>query len=157
MILLYNCFARRTFGGRNLWESKDDRKWGHDKFEELSVEERNYEEVNAYSHMLLRFCLSFFLVFCITCVAISILFYQNPQGRRASRGRYRGRGRGRGPERGTVRARRPKADINDNIQGNDNNQKIQNNTSKGMRGRGPRRYRPSFKDNIGAPPPPNKQ
>lgn len=113
---------RRTFGGRNLWESKDDRKWGHDKFEELSVEERNYEE-----------------------------------GRRASRGRYRGRGRGRGPERGTVRARRPKADINDNIQGNNNNQKIQNNASKGMRGRGPRRYRPSFKDNIGAPPPPNKQ
>ncbi|KAK4349956.1 hypothetical protein RND71_029269 [Anisodus tanguticus] len=113
---------RRTFGGRKLWESKDDRKWGHDKFEELSVEERHYEE-----------------------------------GGRGSRGRYRGRGRGRGPEHGTVRGRRPKAYVNDSHQSNNNSQKIQDNASKGMRGRGPRRYRPSFKDNIDAPPPPNKQ
>ncbi|XP_059303284.1 protein MLN51 homolog [Lycium ferocissimum] len=113
---------RRTFGGRKLWESKDDRKWGHDKFEELSVEERHYEE-----------------------------------GRRGSRGRYRGRGRGRGPERGTVRGRRPKAYVNDSNRDNNNSLKIQNNASKGMRGRGPRRYRPSFKDNIDAPAPPNKQ
>ncbi|KAK4361932.1 hypothetical protein RND71_017173 [Anisodus tanguticus] len=115
---------RRTFGGKKLWESKDDRKWGHDKFEELSVEERHYEE-----------------------------------GRRGSRGRYRGRGRGRGrgPEHGTVRGRRPKAFVNDNNQSNNNSQKIQDNASKGMRGRGPRRYRPSFKDNIDAPPPPNKK
>ncbi|KAL0425063.1 UNVERIFIED_CONTAM: protein MLN51 [Sesamum radiatum] len=35
---------RRTFGGRKLWESKDDRKWGHDKFEELAMQERSYEE-----------------------------------------------------------------------------------------------------------------
>ncbi|GAB4842018.1 hypothetical protein Ancab_011977 [Ancistrocladus abbreviatus] len=35
---------RRTFGGRRLWESKDERKWGHDKFEELSVQERHFEE-----------------------------------------------------------------------------------------------------------------
>ncbi|KAK4413888.1 protein MLN51 [Sesamum alatum] len=35
---------RRTFGGRKLWESKDDRKWGHDKFEELTMQERSYEE-----------------------------------------------------------------------------------------------------------------
>ncbi|KAL0429827.1 UNVERIFIED_CONTAM: protein MLN51 [Sesamum radiatum] len=34
----------RTFGGRKLWESKDDRKWGHDKFEELAMQERSYEE-----------------------------------------------------------------------------------------------------------------
>ncbi|CAA0824442.1 CASC3/Barentsz eIF4AIII binding [Striga hermonthica] len=27
---------RRMLGGRKLWESKDDRKWGHDKFEELT-------------------------------------------------------------------------------------------------------------------------
>ncbi|PHT47338.1 hypothetical protein CQW23_11546 [Capsicum baccatum] len=115
---------RRTFGGRKLWESRDDRKWGHDKFEELSVEERHYQE-----------------------------------GRRGSRGRYRGRGRGRGrgPERGTVQGRRPKAYVNDNNPNNNNSQKIQNNALKGMRGRGPRRYRPSFKDNIDVPPPPNKQ
>ncbi|KAL5729353.1 hypothetical protein ACHQM5_002322 [Ranunculus cassubicifolius] len=35
---------RRTLGGRKLWESKDDRKWGHDKFEELSVQERQYDK-----------------------------------------------------------------------------------------------------------------
>ncbi|KAF3450787.1 hypothetical protein FNV43_RR06876 [Rhamnella rubrinervis] len=35
---------RRTHGGRKLWESKDDRKWGHDKFEELTLQERHYEE-----------------------------------------------------------------------------------------------------------------
>lgn len=33
-------------GGRKLWESKDDRKWGHDKFEELTLQERDHEEVN---------------------------------------------------------------------------------------------------------------
>ncbi|EYU21558.1 hypothetical protein ABFS82_09G100300 [Erythranthe guttata] len=35
---------RRTLGGRKLWESKDDRKWGHDKFEELTIQERHHEE-----------------------------------------------------------------------------------------------------------------
>ncbi|XP_074312583.1 protein MLN51 homolog isoform X2 [Silene latifolia] len=35
---------RRTFGGKKLWESKDERKWGHDKFEELHVQDRRYEE-----------------------------------------------------------------------------------------------------------------
>ncbi|KZV56086.1 hypothetical protein F511_06103 [Dorcoceras hygrometricum] len=35
---------RRMLGGRKLWESKDERKWGHDKFEELTVQERRYEE-----------------------------------------------------------------------------------------------------------------
>ncbi|KAK9677145.1 hypothetical protein RND81_11G123600 [Saponaria officinalis] len=35
---------RRTFGGRKLWESKDERKWGHDKFEELNLHDRHYEE-----------------------------------------------------------------------------------------------------------------
>lgn len=35
---------RRTFAGRRLWESKDERKWGHDKFEELNTDNRNYEE-----------------------------------------------------------------------------------------------------------------
>ncbi|KAG5523390.1 hypothetical protein RHGRI_035267 [Rhododendron griersonianum] len=35
---------RRTFVGKKLWESKDERKWGHDKFEEITVQERHYEE-----------------------------------------------------------------------------------------------------------------
>lgn len=35
---------RRTPGGRKLWESKDDRKWGHDKFEEMTQQDRHYEE-----------------------------------------------------------------------------------------------------------------
>ncbi|KAK6914923.1 Btz domain [Dillenia turbinata] len=35
---------RRTLGGRKLWESKDDGKWGHDKFEEMKMQEKNYEE-----------------------------------------------------------------------------------------------------------------
>ncbi|KAJ8755767.1 hypothetical protein K2173_024311 [Erythroxylum novogranatense] len=35
---------RRTYGGRRLWESKDDKKWGHDKFEEMTLQERHYEQ-----------------------------------------------------------------------------------------------------------------
>ncbi|GMI82059.1 CASC3/Barentsz elF4AIII-binding protein [Hibiscus trionum] len=34
---------RRTHGGRKLWESKDDGKWGHDKFEEINLQEKHYE------------------------------------------------------------------------------------------------------------------
>ncbi|KAI3789706.1 hypothetical protein L2E82_02509 [Cichorium intybus] len=35
---------RRTLGGRKLWELRDDRKWGHDKFEEMTMQERHYDE-----------------------------------------------------------------------------------------------------------------
>ncbi|XP_061338529.1 protein MLN51 homolog [Gastrolobium bilobum] len=35
---------RRMRGGRRLWESKDDRKWGHDKFEEITLQDRHYKE-----------------------------------------------------------------------------------------------------------------
>ncbi|KAL4388462.1 hypothetical protein GQ457_09G007270 [Hibiscus cannabinus] len=34
---------RRMRGGRNLWDSKDDRKWGHDKFEEMTLQEKQYK------------------------------------------------------------------------------------------------------------------
>ncbi|KAE8659510.1 CASC3/Barentsz eIF4AIII binding, putative isoform 3 [Hibiscus syriacus] len=34
----------RTHGERKLWESKDDRKWGHDKFEEMNSQEKHYED-----------------------------------------------------------------------------------------------------------------
>ncbi|CDO98074.1 unnamed protein product [Coffea canephora] len=111
---------RRTFGGRKLWESKDDKKWGHDKFEELTMQERHFDE-----------------------------------GRRNSRGRYRGRGRKRGPERGGyVRGSRPRA-YNTNSNQNKNNN--QNNALKSVRGRGPRRYQPSFKSNDEVRPALNQQ
>ncbi|GMI78056.1 CASC3/Barentsz elF4AIII-binding protein [Hibiscus trionum] len=35
---------RRMRGGRQLWESKDDEKWGHDKFEEMTLQEKQYKE-----------------------------------------------------------------------------------------------------------------
>ncbi|GMH03661.1 hypothetical protein Nepgr_005500 [Nepenthes gracilis] len=35
---------RRAFGGSKLWELKDDGKWGHDKFEEMNMQERYFEE-----------------------------------------------------------------------------------------------------------------
>ncbi|KAG6669382.1 hypothetical protein CIPAW_01G240300 [Carya illinoinensis] len=101
---------RRTRGGRRLWESKDDRKWGHDKFEEMTSQERHYEE-----------------------------------GRRNFKGPYRGRGKNRGIHQGYPRGSRPKA-YNDQSQ-----------TPKSVRGRGPRRYTPTFKDKSQAPPAENKR
>ncbi|KAL5973012.1 hypothetical protein ACLOJK_039819 [Asimina triloba] len=35
---------RRTPGGRKLWESKDNREWVHDRFEELNLQDSRYEE-----------------------------------------------------------------------------------------------------------------
>ncbi|KAM0017421.1 putative Btz domain, protein MLN51 plant [Helianthus debilis subsp. tardiflorus] len=35
---------RRTLGGRKLWELRDESKWGHDKFEEMTMHERPYNE-----------------------------------------------------------------------------------------------------------------
>lgn len=56
---------RRTHGGRKLWESKDDRKWGHDKFEEMTSQERHYDEVNfTYMSYLHEECNSFSVFFC---------------------------------------------------------------------------------------------
>lgn len=43
---------RRTLGGRKLWESKDDKKWGHDKFEEMTMEESHYDEVICFTVLL---------------------------------------------------------------------------------------------------------
>ncbi|GER27440.1 CASC3/Barentsz eIF4AIII binding [Striga asiatica] len=41
---------RRMLGGRKLWESKDDMKWGHDKFEELTSQERTHQEHRRRGH-----------------------------------------------------------------------------------------------------------
>lgn len=103
---------RRTQGGRKLWESKDDRKWGHDKFEELTLQERHYQE-----------------------------------GRRF-KGHYRGRGRSRGVDRGYGRGNMPKTY---------NNSTDQSQRSKGVRGKGTRKYEPMTKNNIQAPSAQNKQ
>ncbi|CAL1400231.1 unnamed protein product [Linum trigynum] len=35
---------RRTYGGRKLWESTDEKKWGHDKFEEMTSLERHHDQ-----------------------------------------------------------------------------------------------------------------
>ncbi|PWA84774.1 hypothetical protein CTI12_AA156190 [Artemisia annua] len=36
--------GERSLDGRRLWETRDERKWGHDKFEEMSMHERPYNE-----------------------------------------------------------------------------------------------------------------
>ncbi|KAK1264533.1 hypothetical protein QJS04_geneDACA021320 [Acorus gramineus] len=35
---------RRTPGGRRLWESKDNKAWVHDRFEEMSLQDAHYNE-----------------------------------------------------------------------------------------------------------------
>ncbi|PQP98942.1 protein CASC3 [Prunus yedoensis var. nudiflora] len=103
---------RRTHGGRKLWESKDERKWGHDKFEEITLHERRNEE-----------------------------------GKKPSKGPHGGRGRNRGVDRGFTRGNRSKEFDNNN----------QRQVPKGVRGRGPRRYEPAFRNNRQTPPTQNKQ
>ncbi|XP_020889736.1 uncharacterized protein LOC9323915 isoform X3 [Arabidopsis lyrata subsp. lyrata] len=34
---------RRMRGGRRLWQSRDERKWGHDKYEEMNTPENQYD------------------------------------------------------------------------------------------------------------------
>ncbi|CAA2982126.1 Hypothetical predicted protein [Olea europaea subsp. europaea] len=110
---------RRTLGGRKLWDSRDERKWGHDKFEELTTHEWHYKER-----------------------------------RKTYGGRSRGRGRNKGLDRGYDGENRPRVYNNNNNQNSDNNQ---NNAVKVVRGRGPRRYQPSFKNTNEAPLAQNKQ
>uniref|UniRef100_A0A7N0UZS6 Btz domain-containing protein n=1 Tax=Kalanchoe fedtschenkoi TaxID=63787 RepID=A0A7N0UZS6_KALFE len=40
---------RRTLGARKLWESKDERRWGHDKFEELTSQGSQFNEAQRNS------------------------------------------------------------------------------------------------------------
>ncbi|KAM7254020.1 hypothetical protein ACFE04_031702 [Oxalis oulophora] len=139
--------SRRTQGGRSLWESKEDTKWGHDKFEEVNTHERKYDE-----------------------------------GRRGTpRGRYRARGRNRDSDRSYPRENRgsdrsfprenrdsdrshlrenrysDRSHPRENKSRDFNHNENQNQTSKGFRGRGPRRYDPSMKNTSQAPPTHNKQ
>lgn len=34
--------ARRSAGGRKLWEAKDEKPWVHDRFEELKLNDESY-------------------------------------------------------------------------------------------------------------------
>ncbi|KAI3952900.1 hypothetical protein MKW92_035420 [Papaver armeniacum] len=101
---------KRTLGGRKLWESKDDRKWGHDKFEELSLQEPKNDKER-------------------------------------KRGAYRGSWKETGTDRGYVRTNR--------IRNYDDNND-QNSVPKSVKGRGPRKYEPSARNNGDAPPNQNK-
>ncbi|KAJ6839537.1 tau-tubulin kinase 1-like [Iris pallida] len=64
---------RRMAGGRSLWESKDDRAWVHDRFEEMNLQDTHCDEGR-----------------------------RNSRGRFRGRGSGRIRGRGRGYARGNV-------------------------------------------------------
>lgn len=85
--------------------------------------------------------------------SIPFLYELNLQPRRGSRGRLRGRGRNRGTDHGSAQGNRPREYTNNSTQ-NINNQ---NNPRKSVRGRGPRRYQPSFKTSNEAPITRNKQ
>lgn len=44
-------------GGRRLWQSRDERKWGHDKYEEMNTHEKQYDVVNlvlSLSHLCIN-------------------------------------------------------------------------------------------------------
>ncbi|XP_017237002.1 protein MLN51 homolog [Daucus carota subsp. sativus] len=119
---------RRTFGGRSLWESKDDRRWGHDKFEEVTMRARNYDEGRRGS-----------------------------RGRSRGRGRGRGEERVFSRVSRTRafhnKNQNNEPNNNDNTMNNHNNAldnqrnavNYQKSTPKGERGRGPRSYQPTWK------------
>ncbi|KAH1066498.1 hypothetical protein J1N35_031485 [Gossypium stocksii] len=135
---------RRTHGGRKLWESKDDRKWGHDKFEEMTLQEKHYEDVRVlYIFNLQDKCSFPFLIsFDPFLFPTEIIFFPSIQGR-SSRGRYRARSKNTDPDSGYPRGSRPKA------LGKSYNQ---THASKAVRGRGPRRYEPSMRKSSQATP-----
>lgn len=119
---------RRTSGGRRLWESKDDRRWGHDKFEEVTMRERSYDEGRRGS-----------------------------RGRNRGRGRGRGEERSYPRVSRTKAFNNKNQNIapnnNDNTINKQNNAldkqsdavNYQKHIPKGERGRGPKRYQSTWK------------
>ncbi|KAK1259459.1 hypothetical protein QJS04_geneDACA005511 [Acorus gramineus] len=93
---------RRTPGGRRLWESKDNKAWVHDRFEEMSLQDAQYNE------------------------------------RKVFKEHFRGRGKNRANDHGYVRENKTRAYEDNNSQ---------NQAPKTVRGRGPRRYQPLWKNN----------
>ncbi|CAK8574721.1 unnamed protein product [Lathyrus sativus] len=120
---------RRMHGGRRLWESKDDKKWGHDKFEEISVQDRGFNERRRPS-----------------------------RGNFRGRGRIRGTDRG-GHVRGNRREFNDRNDREYNDREyNDVRSRSQSQAPKVVvKGRGPRRYEPTNRRNGPAPQVHNKQ
>ncbi|KAG1367616.1 protein MLN51 [Cocos nucifera] len=49
-------FPRRMFGGRKLWDPKDDRAWVHDRFEEMNLQDAHYDEERRRSRGRFRGC-----------------------------------------------------------------------------------------------------
>lgn len=127
-----------------MWESKDDRKWGHDKFEEMSLHERHHEEVIVVYINILQ---SIVLYRPLSISHLTLICTIIIQGRKPSRGNYRGRGRNRVIDRGYTTGNRSKEYENNN----------QRQVPKGVRGRGPRRYEPSFRNNKQTPSTQNRQ
>ncbi|KAG1346255.1 putative protein MLN51 [Cocos nucifera] len=143
---------RRMFGGRKLWDPKDDHAWVHDRFEEMNLKDTRYDEVrrmfggrklwdpkddHAWVHDRFE--------------EMNLKDTRYDEERRRSKGRFRGRGGGksRGGDRGYARGSRSRAYYDDG--GN------QNRAPKSVRGRGPRRYEPILKSNSGSPATQNKQ
>jgi hypothetical protein len=129
-----------------LWESKDDKKWGHDKFEEMTSQERHYEQVIIlYKNIFYESVC--FLLFSLLFLTETILIII--QGRRTAKGNFRARGgKSRGPEWGYARRNRS----NSFSDGNNQNQ-----APKVVRGRGPRKFESTFKSRRETPPVQNKQ
>ena len=46
MIMASFHIFRRMPGGQRLWESKDDRAWVHDRFEEMNLQDSQYDKVS---------------------------------------------------------------------------------------------------------------
>lgn len=66
LIGLVFCLCRRMRGGRRLWPSRDESKWGHDKYDEMNTQEKQYDVV-----ISLLFIFFFFDIFPL---AVSIHF-----------------------------------------------------------------------------------
>ncbi|CAA7403056.1 unnamed protein product [Spirodela intermedia] len=125
----------RMKGGRKLWESKDERQWVHDRFEEMSIQDSRHKERNSRG----RF-----------------------RGRGGSRSTDRDRGyiRGNKPQSYDERPRaydgRSRAYRDDRSRAYDEGGH-QNHAPKSVRGRGSRRYEPLPKSNSDQLTTQNKQ
>lgn len=42
----FSSINRRMFGGRKLWDAKDDQAWVHDRFEEMNLQDDRYEVIS---------------------------------------------------------------------------------------------------------------
>lgn len=56
-------------GGRRLWQSRDERKWGHDKYEEMNTHAKQYDVVILYP-LSLSFSLKYICIFDIFPLAV---------------------------------------------------------------------------------------